>query len=410
LLRLLSRLNRQLFEPIVLLGQPGDLADRFRALNVPVVCLRDQPADRIHAAESQAIKRDIAATLERYGRPWADAYRDGKAWLAYGQHHIAEAVQIAGLLRSQQIDLVHLNNRLMNTRGAALAAVWTKTPCICHVRYYDPFYAPDRWLARRMSEFIFISRAVAEDTQARLPGVRGTVLYDGVSLTPELPIEDRRRVRAHWGMRDTDFVVGNVGRIVGWKGQDVFLRALAQLALHQPHLRALMVGDIDPPEDAAYLRQLHALIKELRLGDRVHFTGHCDNVPELMNALDAVAHTATLPEPFGLVVLEAMASGRPVVASAGGGVLDLVEDGVTGLLTPMRDEHALAQALARLASDSSLRQRLGVNGRNHVATHFTTDQFVLGVESVYGAALRRSGTRGALRSPRMGEQVLSNQR
>ena len=383
LLRLLSKLDKRRYEPIVLVRRPGALAELFRKAGVEVVCLSDKPLDHVAASEALRSKRDIAVAIERYSPRLAAAYRTAKVWLAVAQKDLGEAGRIAALIRRLRIDLVHLNNRIDDTRSAALAAVISRTPCVCHVRFYGSFRGPDRWIARRIRHHIFISRAVADDTRTRMPGLPGSIIYDGVDLPTALSGEQRRRVRAEWGWNDADFVIGNAGRIVEWKGQAVFLRALARIVPHSPQIRALIIGDIDPPEDAHYLRRLQALVTGLGLEERVCFSGHYDDMPTLLGALDAVVHTATLPEPFGLVVIEGMAAGRPVVASAAGGILDIVTNDRVGVLTPMGDEVALAKALRRLADDPELGRRLGDSGRAHVAAHFSGEQFIGEVEGIY---------------------------
>lgn len=106
------------------------------------------------------------------------------------------------------------------------------------------------------------------------------------------------------------------------------------------------------------------------------------------------AHASTTGEPFGQVIIEGMAAGKPVVATNGGGVPEIVEDGKTGLLVPMRDPSAMAEAICRLLSDPSLARKMGQRGWERVANHFTAEQTARKVESVYAEVLGRSSTEG----------------
>jgi glycosyltransferase involved in cell wall biosynthesis len=152
-------------------------------------------------------------------------------------------------------------------------------------------------------------------------------------------------------------VIAVFGRMAVWKGQDVAIRAVAQLpGVELWIVGAALFGEVE------YVAKLRQLAEELRVADRVRFLGFRDDVFELMQQTDVVVHTSTVPEPFGRVVVEAMLARRPVVASRGGGVLEIVDDEETGLLAEMGDANALATQLRRLLADPLLATRLAANG------------------------------------------------
>ena len=126
-----------------------------------------------------------------------------------------------------------------------------------------------------------------------------------------------------------------------WKGQDVLIDALTQCS---EGVHALLVGAALYGEDD-YANALHQQVERLGLSDRVHFLGFRNNVPELMAACDVITHTSTAPEPFGRVVVEAMLSKQPIIAAAGGGVVELINSGENGWLVPPSQPQALAQAI-----------------------------------------------------------------
>lgn len=154
------------------------------------------------------------------------------------------------------------------------------------------------------------------------------------------------------------FLVGHFGRVTPWKGQHVLVEALGAT----PDASAIVVGAAEE-EDRAYLRSLQDRARATGVSDRIRFLGLRNDVPRLLHLVDVVAHTSTDPEPFGRVIVEAMLAGRPVVATHGGGVGELVEDGVTGLLVPPGDGTALAAAWTRLRADPALAARLAAAGR-----------------------------------------------
>ena len=139
----------------------------------------------------------------------------------------------------------------------------------------------------------------------------------------------------------------------------------------------------DTDRDSGYTAELHCLASELGLAQRVHFEGFRDDVGAVMRSLDVVTHCSTDPEPFGRVVVEGMACARPVVAAAAGGVTEIINDGVDGLLYPMGDVRALSAAILRLLDDEELRLNLGAAGRRTVMERFTAARYINDIQQVY---------------------------
>lgn len=171
------------------------------------------------------------------------------------------------------------------------------------------------------------------------------------------------------------------GRISRWKGQDVLIRAAAQL----PGLTVWIVGEaVFTGDDHAYAEELRLLARGLRLEDRVKFLGFRSDVPALMGGADIIVHSSVFPEPFGRVLVEAMLAGKPVVAAAAGGPLDIVEEGRTGFLTPPGDADALAGAIKKLA-DPALRREMGQNGRRRAEQNYSLAAVVEQTRAVLAA-------------------------
>jgi glycosyltransferase involved in cell wall biosynthesis len=183
-----------------------------------------------------------------------------------------------------------------------------------------------------------------------------------------------------------------VGRIAPWKGQHVFIEAFARAFPTGPE-RAVIIGTPLFGEDA-YERELHELVDAHELRSRIEFAGFRDDVQAELARLDVLVHASVTPEPFGLVVIEGMASGLPVVASAEGGPLEVIEHGVNGLLAPAGDADALARELARLAVDAELRSRLGAAARLRARAFHPGEVSPLVVDLyrrvLHGGAVRRA--------------------
>ena len=135
---------------------------------------------------------------------------------------------------------------------------------------------------------------------------------------------------------------------------------------------------------------MRELAQSLELGDAVEFTGFRSDVPELIANLDILVHASTTGEPFGQVVVQGMAAGKPVVATNGGGVPEIVVDGLTGLLVPMSDADAMAAAICHLLSKPALARQMGLMGRQRVLEHFTIDHTIFKMEQIFDSILAKN--------------------
>ncbi len=188
------------------------------------------------------------------------------------------------------------------------------------------------------------------------------------------------RLRAELGFGPQP-LVGLFGRLSEWKGQHVFLEAIAAME----GVQAVIVGGALFGQEA-YEARIREQASRLGLDDRVRFLGFRSDVPDLMAAMDAVAHTSIVAEPFGRVVVEAMMCGRPVVATRGGGVTEIIRDGETGLLVPPGEASALAAALGRILSDPTLAERLAQKGREDVSQRFSLEETCRSVSALLAEA------------------------
>ena len=201
------------------------------------------------------------------------------------------------------------------------------------------------------------------------------------------PEQGLLRLRAELGLGPQP-LVGLFGRLSEWKGQHVFLDAIAAME----GVQAVIVGGALFGQEA-YEARIREQASRLGLEGRVRFLGFRPDVPELMAAMDVVAHTSIVAEPFGRVVVEAMMCGRPVVATRGGGVTEIIRDGETGLLVPPGDASALAAAIGCVLSQPALAERLAQKGREDVSQRFSLEETCRSVSALLSeaAADRRSG-------------------
>jgi len=263
----------------------------------------------------------------------------------------------------------------------ALATPLTRQPYVWHV--HDLVTGRGRFqtaaLRTRPARYIAISRAVADSlVRHGCPPDRVAVVLNAVDTDRFGPAVDGRPFRAELGADSGTLVIGTVSRILPWKGLDVFVEAVARLGPSFPRAVFVVVGGVveraaERSESLAYWNRLHRVRDELGLQDRLVFVGGRSDMPTVMAGLDVLVHTA-LDEPFGRVLVEAMASAKPVVATIGGGVREIVREGTTGYLVSPRDPAALASRIRALA-DPAVRGRLGEAGRDHAITHFGLERY-----------------------------------
>lgn len=186
--------------------------------------------------------------------------------------------------------------------------------------------------------------------------------------------ENRHTIRAAHGWSDDQPVIGIVGRLQPGKGQDTFLDAAALVLRTHPETQFAVVGGAILGWEGDYPDRLQLKLTALRIADRVHFAGHQTDVEAWYDALDVVVHASTI-DAFGLVVLEAIRLGKPLIVAAAGGATEVVENELSGLVVPPGDSKALADAMIRLIDDPELSERLRV-GAIARAEFFTPERFI----------------------------------
>ena len=296
--------------------------------------------------------------------------------LRYPGPRVVQSVgALARLARTTNAALIHANgSRAMAYAG--LAGRPAGRPVIWHVRMAESDGSIDRALCALASEVIAISRAVARRFAWAPKKVR--LIPNGIDLGRFAPRPASASLRAALGVPPSAPLVASVGRFVEAKGYRYLLEAAAQVARAGVHW--ILVGDGE-------LRgELEAHARGLGLAPQVHFTGWRDDIPDVL-ALCDVFVLPSLCEAFGRVLVEAMAMGRPVVATAGGGVPDVVLDGETGLLVDPASPAPLASAVQTLLENPARAGQLGAAGRRRAEATFGLPAHVEAVERAYAELL-----------------------
>jgi glycosyltransferase involved in cell wall biosynthesis len=280
------------------------------------------------------------------------------------------------IIRKFGVQVVHANSGAPS-QWMVPAARTERVPLLAHLHAIYGFRERCTLLLQQAPIVVGCSNAVVKPFYADGLNIsRLRVVYNGVNPL-RLQSGTARGLRQSLGVPNDAILIVGVGTLVRLKGFDMVVRALGLLRAQNLDAHVALVGD--GPERAA----LVALSRELGLDGSVHFLGERSDVGAILrDAADIVAVTSYV-ESFGLVAAEAGAVAKPVVATRVGGTMEVVQDGVTGVLVPPGDEHALAAALTRLARDPTLRDSLGGNARTHILTRFTSESAARSFERLY---------------------------
>lgn len=358
LLLLLTHLDRGNWEPH-LIAPPGPLAEEAIRAGVPV--------------HSFAFPR-----LRGSSRILPDIWQGAK--------------RVAAIAKDVGAVLIH-SNTLRATPYGAVAARLASVPAVWHLRevWLTENEPSLKWadqslkwvLCCMVSRVVAISRSVATHLPCKGKVV---VLHNGIDVSHfapgQLAADSRADFREAFNFPVDAQIVGMAGRARPLKGQDVFLRMAGRIAGSQPNCRFLVVGGDPFHVEDDYQASLKKLCSQLGLDDRVHWTGQVSDVRPALESMDIFVSPGA-PEGFGLVNVEAMAMGKPVVAYAHGAVPDIVAQDRTGLQVTPGDEAGLADAVLRLLRDPSTGRRMGRAGRQRVDSHFRIERTVHELEALY---------------------------
>lgn len=374
---LVHGLRQEAYAPILLTAQPEeDMQELFPEIKVQH---RRMPQPWVDDRWYRHIRKWGMMRIGAVSR----AVRAGRFLYWMVAHTLTEAVAYARFARQQGVRLIHLNNNLESQLAGILAARILGIPCVAHARSFQQVDRVTRLYARMVSHHIAISTAIRDNLiDMGVSPADISIIQDDVDLTPYNALQGRAALFDDIGIPRDAPVFGIFGRIVRWKGVKEFVDACRHVLARHPDAYALIVGDRSDGEEE-YQAEVSELISRSGLDGRVVMTGYQKNIAELMASMEVVVHASIEPEPFGRVVIEAMAARRPIVATAAGGPIDIVKDGETGLLVPPGDVTAMGHAISRLLDDPFLAAEMGERGRARVERYYSAGSVARQLEPIY---------------------------
>ncbi len=358
LFHLATSLDPLKFTPVVVLGSDGKLRERFQRSGVECHVI---PLDQ---SVGETRKDSLGyRSLLRIG-----AIFPLLAW----------SWKLSRFMKKRMVDALHANSLKADILGA-ISARLAGVPLVWHVRdRIETDYLPApavhafRWLCATLPDHVIANSKATMATLGPSKKENRSVVYCGVHM-PDFAIPYTSK---------TNPVIGLVGRISPWKGQDVFIRAAHLVRQRFPNVQYKIIGSVMFGEEA-YEREIRDTVAKLGLADAIEFTGFQENVRKAMRELDILVHASTTGEPFGQVVAEGMSLAKPVVATCGGGVPEVLEHAQSGILVPMRDAGTMAKAIIWLLENPQQASDMGKAARHRIQSHFQVDHAATQVADIY---------------------------
>ena len=382
LLMILSRIDRDNFAPVVVCPLQDHLADLTSRLGVPLEVITPLKARFTWRLDHLAL---------------------------YFKSFLSVTRQLRNKVISIKPDLIHANS-IRAGLVATIATVGLRTPVIWHLHDVlprHPLSSLIRLIALLSSRtrLIAVSRAVATNFCGRFSrrlGKRTGVILNAIDFKKFAPNKTARQtIRAELRLRKDDYLMGIVGQLTARKGQLELLQAFRQALNEVPDGVLLIVGAPLFNRDHEYLKTIEQTALELGISERVKIVGARSDVDSIMQALDLLIVNSS-SEAFGLVILEAMACGTPVLAGAVDGIPEIIEHGINGWLVPVRNMKAMAEAIVHLNRRPELTARLVKQGSGQGVARFSADRYMTELQAFYrshadlrSAVFPESGSRQA---------------
>jgi len=349
LLAAVNLLKKKGHHPIVVLTEDGPLANALQDIGAEVVFIRLGILRRKY--------KSLAGIINRL-------------WVLRKAYY-----SIKQLIRERDITLVY-----SNTTAVLAGAFAAKSLGIRHIWHVQEIIENPKWLRSFLGKLlnnysdtvIVVSGAVKDNWGKFVSQKKLQLIYSSIDYLPYA--NSSGKLRKELGFPDETVIIGMIGRVHYWKGQDYFLRIAGRLSHKFPELRFVMIGDAFPGYEYLY-ETLASIKKEENIGSIVYDLGYRTDVPELLQGFDIMVLPSVLPDPFPTVILEAMASAKPVVATRHGGAKEMIDDGMTGILIPVNDPEEASVLMSPLIMDSEKRRQMGDAGRRKVLSNYSLEAF-----------------------------------
>lgn len=358
---LLKYLDKTKYEPFLLYRERSIFVDALDDLNIQLIRLPIGKNNKVNHNRKSIIKKKTKSLNQNKLRFYLGS-------LKRLIKQMPAILNLTKVIIQNKIDLVHANHYITPDRVVFLASFITGRKIISHNRGY---YAPDLIdvkISKYIDQIICMSDySKSVYTNNGISEKKCKTIYDGID--PEFYVPSN--------IKTSEIIIGCFGRLDGWKGQQTLIDAAEIIVRTNQNIKFLIVGS-GPDEN-----RLKKSVKEKELENHIEFTGYITNVRDYMNKCSVIVHTSIDPEPFGMVIIEAMALEKPVIATNIGGPLEIIDHEIDGFLIPPQKPSILANSIFKLIDDTNLLTQVGKKAREKVNTKFHVKKYAREIENLY---------------------------
>ncbi len=369
---LLKRLKRPEFEA-VMVGEMDERLLSYHFAGLAKLKIIRRPLNYVHMEIFSAfLRRQKSTSLRRIGM-YAFTVAAACANVTY-------MIRLALVILRERIDVVHINQA--DNMEAILTSLALGRKILLHAHGTGHAGLSYRWVMRSAPHIVAISEYIRRCLiESQVPASRISVLPNPTIVRPpSRPVLDR--IRATYHIRSEHKIFGIFGRVVPWKGHREFVMAAQAILANEPSARAFIVGDASDG-DQDFLHDLREMVRQSGLEDRITFTGYVQEVDQMYGIMHVVVHASIEPEPFGLVITEAMTHGIPVVASNLGATREIITPGHDGLIVDPRRPDEMAAAILTLLRDDQKRAAMGARARESAEKRYDAQIYADRMGEVY---------------------------
>lgn len=377
LLNLFKALNTEKYCPILITGQPDEfLASHFKRfiyyrLNFKLSWIHNKLYKRIislRICQNKILLKIIKAVRFIY-------------WLICIT--LPESFRYYRIGKRHDIKIVHLNNMLGGQLAGIIAGKLLRAPIVAHLRDFEEVHWITKFYAKMIDHHIAISSAIKKNLiELGVGEDRISIVWDAVDLEEFDSNIAYQYLLEEFNGKKGEKTFGIFGRIIEWKGIREFILSADYVFKEVSNAKAFIVGD-SSDGDKDYYHSMITLVRDFGIDDKIVFTGFREDVPALMNMMEVVVHASIQPEPFGMVLIEAMALGKPVVATKAGGPLDIINNGESGFLVNIGDYVGMGKKITMLLKNPALSKEIGNNAKERAMNHFCKEKNANSIEDIY---------------------------
>lgn len=281
---------------------------------------------------------------------------------------IPETLILRRIIKEKKIDIIHLNHNLNGDRAGIIAGILTRIKIISHYRgLYKPIPI-DIYLSKYINTIICISNFTKEEyVNNGIDENKCITIYNGVDTSIFYP----------QSKSNNNKIIGCVGRLEIWKGQQILLKAFPEVLKAFPNVKVQFIGD------GSNMKELSLLTEKLGITNSVEFVGSVNNIKDYIKEFSIAVHTSINPEPFGRVIIEAMAMGKVVIATNIGGPKEIINNGQDGFLVTANNSKILAKKVIDILNDDELSKKISHNAVEKIKTKFESNIITKEIEKIY---------------------------